>query len=124
VAGSCNSDGEDYFAVRVDLVDTARQITLSTNSTPIGYNANNFSVYVENTVVTPSGNGSWPMNVNTYLVQAGSISGKYLLNSTTVTIQVGDSTLPEFQLGVPLLTALMLTGLVLTFRGRSVTRWD
>ena len=44
VAGSCTSDGEDYFAVRVDLADGVSKSLLSSNSVPIGYNANNFSV--------------------------------------------------------------------------------
>jgi hypothetical protein len=70
---------------------------LSSNSTSIGYNANNFSVSVENVATTPLNNGTWPVDVDTYMIQAGAASGKYLLNATTVAIQVGDAPLPEFQ---------------------------
>lgn len=97
VAGSCTSDGEDYFAVRVDLADSVSKSILSSNSTSIGYNANNFSVSVENVATTPLNNGTWPVDVDTYMIQAGAASGKYLLNATTVAIQVGDAPLPEFQ---------------------------
>jgi len=115
VAGSCVSDGEDYFAVRVDLADNFTGAILASNSTPIGYDANNFSVTVWNAAVTPKSNESWPVVVNTYLIQAGATSGKYLLNGTTITIQVGDSTLPEFAfnpayaLAVALIPAAFLT---------------
>jgi len=114
VAGSCTSDGEDYFAVRVDLVDRTSNLVLSSNSTPIGYNANNFTVSVRNNALSPTGNESWAINVNTYLVQAGATSGKYLLNSTTITIQIGDAALPEFQAEPILILAITAMGLVLT----------
>jgi hypothetical protein len=114
VAGSCTSDGEDYFAVRVDLVDRTSNLVLSSNSTPIGYDANNFTVSVMNNVLSPTGNESWGINVNTYLVEAGAISGKYLLNSTTITIHVGEDPLPEFQAEPILILALIVTGLTVT----------
>jgi len=114
VAGSCTSDGEDYFAVRVDLVDRASNLVLSSNSTPIGYNANNFTVSVRNNALSPTGNESWAINVNTYMVEAGGTSGKYLLNSTTITIQIGEAPLPEFQAEPILILALVVLGLVVT----------
>jgi len=113
VSGSCTSDGEDYFAVRVDVVDKS-SLVLSSNSTPIGYNANNFSIVVHNAARTPAGNQSWSVNVNTYLIAAGAASGKYLLNSTSIMIQVGSTTLTEAQPQRPLL--LLATVMALAFR--------
>jgi len=97
VSGSCTSDGENYFAVRVDLADGSSNAILSSNSTSIGYNANNFSVNVQNVATAPLSNGTWPVEVDTYMNQAGAASGKYLLNSTVIVIQVGDAPLLEFQ---------------------------
>jgi hypothetical protein len=118
VAGSCTSDGEDYFAVRVDLVDRASNAVLSSNSTPIGYDANNFTVNVRNNVLSPTANESWPINVDTYLVEAGATSGKYLLNSTTITIQVGADPLPEFEPGPILIIALSVIVLFVRLVGQ------
>lgn len=118
VAGSCTSDGEDYFAARVDLVDSVSSMVLSSNSTPIGYNANNFSVNVRNIATSPKSNETWTINVNTYLIQAGAASGKYLLNSTTITIQIGGEPLPEFQPAPLFILALIVVGLVLVKRIR------
>ena len=98
VAGSCTSDGEDYFSVRVDLLDGASNTLLSANSAKIGYDANNFSVTVQNAATAPSTNQTWPVEIDTYLIQAGGTSGQSLLNATTIMIQVGgDTPLPEFQ---------------------------
>lgn len=108
IAGSCMSNGEDYFAVRVDLVDNASKSPLSSNSAPIGYNAKNFSVIVHNAATAPPSNHTWPIEVETYLTQAGALNGQYLLNATTISIQVGDTAVPEFQIQHPL-TLLMLT---------------
>ena len=120
VAGSCVSDGEDYFAVRVDLVDNFTGAILASNSTPIGYDANNFSVTVWNAAVTPKSNESWPVVVNTYLIQAGATSGKYLLNENTITIQVGDIPLPEFPFNPPYALAVaLITAALLTYGNRS-----
>jgi hypothetical protein len=113
VTGSCTSDGEDYFAVRVDLVDNASSTVLSSNSTSIGYNANNFSVNVGNTAVSPQKNQTWLITVNTYLIQAGSISGKYLLNTTAIMIQIGYNPLSEFQFNGSLEAVLAVMGAVL-----------
>ncbi len=114
IAGSCTSDGEDYFSVRVDLADSASKSILSSNSTSIGYNANNFSVNVENLATTPMSNGTWPMDVDTYMLQAGGVSGKYLLNATTAAIQVGDAPLPEFQQSPAPILILALSAIPLT----------
>ena len=118
VAGSCTSDGEDYFGVRVDLIDSTSGMVLSSNSTAIGYNANNFSVNVHNAATSPKYNQSWAINVNTYLIQAGAASGKYLLNSTAIIIQVGANPLPEFQPAPLFIIVLALVGSVLPKRTR------
>jgi len=115
VAGSCTSDGEDYFAVRVDLADSVSKSILSSNSTSIGYNANNFSVSVENVATAPLNNGTWPLDVNTYMLQAGGVSGTYLLNATTVAINVGGTPLPEFQQGQAAILILALSAMPMTF---------
>ena len=119
IAGSCTSDGEDYFAVRVDLADSASKSILSSNSTSIGYNANNFSVSVENVATAPLINGTWPLDVNTYMLQAGGVSGKYLLNATTVTIHVGNTPLPEFQQDQAAIVILALSAIPLTLWQRT-----
>ena len=120
VAGSCVSDGEDYFAVRVDLIDNSTGATLSSNSSPIGYNANNFSIVVNNTVVAPKTNQSWPVTIDAYLIQAGALSGRYLLNATTITIQVGDTPLPEipFNPTLALVMVLMAASCLLMWKKR------
>ena len=122
VTGSCYSDGEDYYSVRVDLIDVPSSAIWSSNSTPIGYNATNFTVTVENIVTTPSTNGSWHINLNVYVIRAGGTSGSYLLDYRTVgnaTILVGAATpIPEFPGAIlSMLTAfLILTLFVLTRR--------
>jgi len=107
VAGSCVSTGEDYYSVRLDLVDMTSNSTITTitNSTPIGYNANNFTVTVEDFQTTPSVNGTWPIQVHVYVIRAGGTSGPTLLDYQTVTnatIQVGTTPVPEFNLGLSL----------------------
>ena len=79
------------------MADGSSKAILSSNSTSVGYNANNFSVNVQNVATTPLSNGTWTMDVDTYMIQAGAASGKYLLNATIIAIQVGDAPLPEFQ---------------------------
>ena len=116
VSGSCTSDGEDYFGVRVDLVDSVSGMVLSSNSTAIGYNANNFSVNVHNAATTPKDNQSWAINMNTYLIQAGAASGKYLLNSTELRIQIGVKPLPELRPAPSFIMLLTVVGLVLAWR--------
>lgn len=122
VAGSCTSDGEDYFSVRVDLLDGTSNTLLSANSAKIGYEANNFSVTVQNGATAPSTNQTWPLEIQTYLIQAGGASGQSLLNSTVVTIQVGgDTPLPEFQITAPLVFLAVFGAVsVIMFRRRSV----
>jgi hypothetical protein len=100
VTGSCVSDGEDYYSVRVDLIDTSSGAIISSNSTPIGYNAENFTVTVENVATTPSNNATWHLYINVYVIRAGGTGGSNLLdyrNSTNATIQIGAPTpIPEF----------------------------
>ena len=119
VSGSCTSDGEDYFAVRVDLADSSSKAILSSNSTSIGYNANNFSVNVQNVATTPMSNGTWPVDVDTYMIQAGAASGKNLLNATTIAIQVGDPPLPEFQQSQASILILSVIAIPLTLWQRT-----
>ena len=114
VAGSCTSDGEDYFAVRVDLVDGTTKSILSSNSAPVGYNAVNFSAKVQNTAIAPLRNQTWPIEIDTYLIQAGGVNGKYLLNATSAIIQVGETPVPEFEPSRSFVLLLVLTGITLT----------
>jgi len=114
IAGTCASDGEDYFSARVDLVDKLANMTISSNSTPIGYNAKNFSVTVENMAVTPSLNVTWPLEVDVYVTESGGVNGKYLLTVNDAIIQVGTLPMPEFRVDSNLaITALTITILML-----------
>ena len=108
ITGSCASDGEDYFSARVDLVDKLRNSTISSNSIPIGYNATNFSVAVENVAVTPSLNVTWPLEVNVYVTESGGVSGKYLFASYNATIQVGPMPVPEIHAEPDLIISITL----------------
>ena len=100
VRGSCVSDGEDYYSVRVDLIDAPSSSIVSSNSTPIGYNATNFTVTVDNTVTTPTNNATWHINLNVYVIRAGGTGGSYLLDYRTTsnaTILIGAPTpVPEY----------------------------
>ena len=113
VSGSCTSDGEDYFSVRIDLMDNATGSILSANSARIGYNATNFHVTVQNSATTPSTNETWSLQINAYLVQAGGVSGQNLLNSTTAIIQVDGAPVPEFQSAAPILLAFVFGTVVI-----------
>ena len=111
VAGSCVSNGEDYYAVRVDLIDQTSNLTLSSSDTPIGYNASAFNVTAHNPVTTPSYNLTWPIDIHVYVIRAGGTNGAYLLdyqNSTSVAVQVGTTAVPEFHStsGIEAFTAL------------------
>jgi len=111
VAGSCASDGEDYYAVRVDLIDGNSNLTISSSDTPIGYNASAFNVTAHNPATAPSSNVTWPINIHVYVIRAGGTNGMYLLdyqNVTGIAIQVGATPVPEFHLnsGLEALTAL------------------
>ena len=103
VAGSCASTGEDYYSVRVDLVDIPSGSIVSSNSTPIGYYATNFTVTAENMVTTPANNGTWFLGIDVYVIRAGGTGGAYLLDYKTVgnaSIQVGPpAVVPEFPSG-------------------------
>lgn len=127
IAGSCASDGEDYYAVRVDLIDQTSNLTLSSSDTPIGYNATAFNVTAHNSATTPANNVSWPVEIHVYVIRAGGTNGLYLLdyqNSTIVTIQVGSIALPEFHLNPAFEAFTMLTASILflkRFRGRRET---
>lgn len=124
IAGSCASDGEDYYAVRVDLVDPSSSSIISSSSVPIGYNAKSFNVTTSNPATAPSANGTWAIQIHVYVIRAGGTNGMYLLDYETLgnaTIQVGSVAVPEFHFGWELasLTALIATSLILHQR-RSV----
>ena len=126
VSGSCVSNGEDYYSVRVDLIDVPSSRIVSSNSTPIGYNATKFTVKVENMVTAPSNNGTWHLNVDVYVIRAGGTSGFYLLDyraSSNATILIGAPTpIPEFPLAPILTIAINFSVLVMTFRRRRKRR--
>ena len=105
VAGSCATSGEEYYSLRVDLIDRTSNSTIAINSTPIGYIANDFTVTVEDSATAPSVNGTWPIQIHVYVIRAGGTSGAFLLdyqNVTNVTIQVGTTPVPEFNIGLSL----------------------
>ena len=116
ISGSCASDGEDYFSARVDLVDKLSNSTISSNSTPIGYNATDFSVTVENGVVTPSMNVTWPLEIDVYVTESGGVVGKYLFTTSNATIQVGVMPVPEFHSEPGLVIAIMVLAATLMIR--------
>jgi hypothetical protein len=124
VAGSCASDGEDYYAVRVDLINEISNLTISSSDTPIGYNASAFNVTAHNTATTPAYNVSWPVEIHVYVIRAGGTNGQYLLdyqNSTIVTIQVGSIAIPEFHLN-PAFEAFAVLGAAILFLKRLESR--
>ena len=126
VAGSCASNGEDYYAVRVDLVDTQSSYIVSSSSTPIGHNATDFNVTAVNPVMTPAANLTWPLQIHVYVIRAGGTNGMYLLDYQTVsnaTIQVGMTSMPEFYFspGITIILIVTATSSIL-YRRRSRER--
>jgi len=124
VVGSCASDGEDYYAVRVDLIDGNSNLIISSSDTPIGYNASAFNVTAHNAATAPSSNATWPVNIHVYVVRAGGTNGMYLLdyqNSTSITIQVGATPVPEFGLN-PGITALAALSAAVLLLKKKLTR--
>ena len=119
VAGSCASTGEDYYSVRVDLIDIPSGSIVSSNSTPIGYYATNFTVTAENIATTPANNGTWYLGIDVYVIRAGGTGGSYLLDYRTVgnaSIQVGPPVaVPEFHSGsvIGIIIVLCSTALVM-----------
>jgi hypothetical protein len=122
VNGSCESNGEDYYSIRVDLIDVPSSMIVSSNSTPIGYNATNFTITVENMVTTPANNGTWHILLNVYVIRAGGTSGSYLLDYRTTdnaTIQIGGATpVPEYP-GAPMLAVALIIVAVTLQRRRT-----
>ena len=116
IAGSCASDGEDYFSVRVDLLDKLTNSTVASNSVPVGYNAKNFSVTIENSAVTPQLNVTWPLEIDVYVTESGGVMGKYLLTIDNATIQVGTVSMPEIQVTPGSVIPFMLLVTVLVIR--------
>lgn len=103
IAGSCASGPEDYFSVRVDVTDSVSKALLSSNSNPVGYAVTNFSVNVQNSVTTPTGNLTWLIEIDSYLIIDAQTSH---VNSTTGMIQVGSTPVPEFPAPQPLILLL------------------
>ena len=120
VLGSCASNGEDYYAVRVDLIDLQSSYIISSSDTPIGHNATDFNVTAVNPVTTPASNMTWPLQIHVYVIRAGGTNGMYLLDYQTmsnVTIQVGATPMPESQFSpMFIVTSLVLAILVLSRR--------
>jgi len=120
VLGSCASNGEDYYAVRVDLVDLQSSYIISSSDTPIGHNATDFNVTAVNPVTTPASNMTWPLQIHVYVIRAGGTNGVYLLDYQTMsnaTIQVGATPISESQLSpIFIVTSLVLAALVLSRR--------
>ena len=120
VLGSCASNGEDYYAVRVDLIDLQSSYIISSSDTPIGHNATDFNVTAVNPVTTPASNMTWPLQIHVYVIRAGGTNGMYLLDYQTmsnVTIQVGATPMPESQFSpMFIVTSLVLATLVLSRR--------
>ena len=120
VTGSCVSNGEDYYLIRVDLVDIPSSSIVSSNSTSIGYQASNFTVTAENIVTTPANNGTWHVGIYLYVIREGGTGGSYLLDYRTVgnaTIQIGPPiAVPEFPSGLTIGIVLVLcsTALIVT----------
>jgi len=56
------------------------------------------------------------------MVQAGGVSGKYLVNATTVAIQVGDPSLPEFQQSQAAILILAISAIPLTLWQRTARK--
>jgi hypothetical protein len=124
VIGSCVSTGLDYYAIRVDLVDMGSNYIASSSSTPIGYNASNFTVVAPTPVMTPSSNGTWRLGIDLYVIRAGGTNGAYLLDyqsTSNATIQIGNSTpVPEFNasFGAIVFGAVIVGILLVRFRRR------
>ena len=124
VLGSCATNGEDYYAVRVDLVDLQSSYIISSSDTPIGHNATDFNVTAVNPVTTPAVNMTWPLQIHVYVIRAGGTNGIYLLDYQTVsnaTIQVGASPMPESQFSsmITIVISLVLATLLLNRRRSS-----
>jgi len=126
VKGSCETNGEDYYSIRVDVIDAPSGLIVSSNSTPIGYNATNFTITVDNLPTTPSNNGTWHILVDVYVIRAGGTSGSYLLDyrtSTNATMQIGEITpIPEFSEPQILSVIVSMSAIVVSLQRRRKRR--
>lgn len=118
ITGSCASTGEDYYEVRVDLIDTLANATLSYSNTPIGYTATAFNVTTHNLARTPSHNITWPLEIHVYVIRAGGTSGSTLFHYQTTknaAIQIVAVAVPEFTLdkGLTIIITLIAASLIL-----------
>jgi hypothetical protein len=124
VSGSCVSTGVDYYSVRVDLVDMGSNYIAASSSTPIGYNASNFTIVAPTPVMTPSSNDTWRLGIHVYVIRAGGTNGAYLLDYQTTgnaTIEVGNSTpVPELNISLEatVFAAMVIGTMVVRFRYR------
>jgi hypothetical protein len=123
IAGSCETTGMDYYSARADVTGVSCNYRMCSNSTPIGYDANNFNVTVHNWLSTPNYTGLLPLQIHVYVIRAGGTSGGYLLDYQTVenaTIKVGSTPVPEFQTGknFTLVFVFAAAAMILTLRRR------
>jgi len=118
VAGSCAANGQQYYLLRANLIEKSSTRLLSSNQTPIGYDAENFTVTVTNLATTPLGaNFTWPLEVDVYVINAGSGGGSYMYDYSTkanISIEVGPTAMPEFPRQTPVVVLLAGT-IALTF---------
>lgn len=118
VAGSCAANGQQYYLLRANLIEKSSARLLSSNQTPIGYDAENFTATVKNIATTPLGaNFTWPLEVDVYVINAGSGGGSYMYDYSTkanIAIEVGPTAIPEFPRQTPVVVLLVAT-LALTF---------
>lgn len=86
VRGSCFTGLQRYYTVRVDLADATTGNTITASSNPVGYLAENFSVTVTDTAITPSiSNASWRLQIRVYVIDNGGGGGAYLIDYHTET---------------------------------------
>lgn len=113
ITGSCSMGSEDFLAVRVDITDPVSKLPLSMESASVGYSVANFSVTVQNSVLTPAGNQTWLIGIDSYLYIDSQESH---VNSTMAMIQVGGTPVPEFPAGHSLVLLLALTAALSLYR--------
>jgi hypothetical protein len=123
IVGSCATTGMDYYSARADVTGVSCNYRMCSNSTPIGYDANNFNVTIHNWLSTPNYTGALPLQIHVYVIRAGGTEGSYLLDYQTVgnaTIQLGSTPVPEFQTGSNLTLVFLFAaaGVVLTLKRR------
>lgn len=123
IVGSCVTTGPDYYSARADVTGVSCNYRTCSNSTPIGYDANNFNVTVHNWISTPNYTGTLPLQIHVYVIRAGGTDGSFLLDYQTVgnaTIQLSNTPVPEFQTGTnfTIIFVFAATAAILTLKRR------